>query len=116
MATMVGPAMNKSATHFLSVLILVSCATPNPRHDAAPDAPSKPAAPASASTAPQPDARADATPAHGVGDAPPAQDTADAGAQAQMIYTCPMHLEIQQAKPGRCPKCRMPLVLDEARP
>ncbi|MCL5428682.1 MAG: copper-translocating P-type ATPase [Chloroflexi bacterium] len=26
------------------------------------------------------------------------------------IYTCPMHPEVQQSKPGRCPKCGMTLV------
>lgn len=26
-----------------------------------------------------------------------------------MIYTCPMHPEIQQEKPGNCPKCGMTL-------
>jgi hypothetical protein len=26
------------------------------------------------------------------------------------IYTCPMHLEVQQDKPGKCPKCGMDLV------
>jgi FtsP/CotA-like multicopper oxidase with cupredoxin domain len=26
------------------------------------------------------------------------------------IYTCPMHPEVQQAKPGKCPKCGMTLV------
>src|SRR5690606_19831727 len=26
------------------------------------------------------------------------------------IYTCPMHPEIQQGKPGKCPKCGMALV------
>ncbi len=27
----------------------------------------------------------------------------------KVIYTCPMHLEIQQSKPGNCPKCGMTL-------
>jgi hypothetical protein len=27
------------------------------------------------------------------------------------IYTCPMHPEIKQDKPGNCPKCGMTLVL-----
>ncbi len=34
--------------------------------------------------------------------------TADAG-----TYTCPMHPEIRQAEPGRCPKCGMALVRSE---
>lgn len=28
------------------------------------------------------------------------------------MYTCPMHPEVRQDKPGRCPKCGMNLVLD----
>ncbi|MEX0610942.1 MAG: efflux RND transporter periplasmic adaptor subunit [Pirellulales bacterium] len=35
------------------------------------------------------------------------QQTAPGGA----IYTCPMHPQIRQPKPGRCPICSMPLVL-----
>jgi len=27
----------------------------------------------------------------------------------KIIYTCPMHPEVQQAGPGSCPKCRMAL-------
>jgi hypothetical protein len=26
------------------------------------------------------------------------------------VYTCPMHPEVRQSKPGRCPKCGMTLV------
>jgi Cu+-exporting ATPase len=33
--------------------------------------------------------------------APPVSDT--------MIYTCPMHPEVQQDHPGNCPKCGMTL-------
>src|SRR3989344_5957737 len=29
----------------------------------------------------------------------------------QMIYTCPMHLEIRQDRPGMCPECGMNLIL-----
>jgi len=29
---------------------------------------------------------------------------------ASFAYTCPMHPEIQQGKPGTCPKCGMTLV------
>lgn len=31
-------------------------------------------------------------------------------AEAQTIYTCPMHPEIRQHGPGRCPICKMNLV------
>ena len=27
----------------------------------------------------------------------------------KVVYTCPMHPEVQQAKPGNCPKCGMNL-------
>lgn len=30
-------------------------------------------------------------------------------------YTCPMHPEVQQEGPGKCPKCGMPLVPSEAK-
>jgi FtsP/CotA-like multicopper oxidase with cupredoxin domain len=30
--------------------------------------------------------------------------------QARIVYTCPMHPEIQQPGPGKCPKCGMTLV------
>lgn len=28
----------------------------------------------------------------------------------EKTYTCPMHSEIKQNKPGRCPKCGMKLI------
>ena len=31
------------------------------------------------------------------------------------VYTCPMHSEVQQNKPGSCPKCGMKLVETEAK-
>jgi hypothetical protein len=37
----------------------------------------------------------------------PATEAAEARAQD---YTCPMHPEVRQPEPGRCPKCGMPLV------
>ena len=30
--------------------------------------------------------------------------------QAKTVYTCPMHPEVIQGKPGKCPKCGMILV------
>lgn len=30
--------------------------------------------------------------------------------QAQTVYTCPMHPDVQAAQPGQCPKCGMSLV------
>lgn len=29
---------------------------------------------------------------------------------ATVVYTCPMHPEVQQGSPGKCPKCGMELV------
>lgn len=34
---------------------------------------------------------------------------------ATMVYTCPMHPDIQQSKPGMCPECGMHLVLVKAK-
>lgn len=33
--------------------------------------------------------------------------------KAQLIYTCPMHPEIQSKEPGNCPKCGMKLVAEK---
>ena len=38
-----------------------------------------------------------------------AQSTATAKGQSSLIYTCPMHPEVQSDKPGNCPKCGMRL-------
>ena len=35
---------------------------------------------------------------------------------AHSYHTCPMHPEIQQNRPGKCPKCGMDLVLKEGEP
>ncbi len=32
---------------------------------------------------------------------------------AGQVYTCPMHPEVTSDKPGKCPKCKMDLVLQE---
>jgi Heavy metal binding domain len=32
------------------------------------------------------------------------------GAEAADVYTCPMHPEVTDTKPSRCPKCKMKLV------
>ncbi len=29
---------------------------------------------------------------------------------AEVVYTCPMHPEVQEKEPGKCPKCGMDLV------
>ncbi|ATP55602.1 copper oxidase [Pedobacter ginsengisoli] len=35
--------------------------------------------------------------------------------QSRVIYTCPMHPEIQSNKPGNCPKCGMKLVVQKVK-
>jgi Cu+-exporting ATPase len=43
---------------------------------------------------------------------PPNDDAARARGEtdAGVVYTCPMHPEVQSSTPGRCPKCGMTLV------
>ncbi|MBZ0225958.1 MAG: copper-translocating P-type ATPase, partial [Comamonas sp.] len=36
--------------------------------------------------------------------------TASEAAHSDMFYVCPMHSEVRQKQPGRCPKCQMHLV------
>jgi rubrerythrin len=51
------------------------------------------------------------------GDAATAQASGTAGAETQaqqsVVYTCPMHPQVQQAQPGKCPICGMDLVKKE---
>jgi hypothetical protein len=35
--------------------------------------------------------------------------------QKPTVYTCPMHPEVRQPNPGKCPKCGMNLVPEGAR-
>ena len=39
---------------------------------------------------------------------------AQAPASAETYYTCPMHPEIREAKPGNCPICGMTLIKKSA--
>ena len=36
-------------------------------------------------------------------------ESVDKGKQASSTYTCPMHSEVRQSGPGKCPKCGMAL-------
>lgn len=38
------------------------------------------------------------------------------GTAASFAYTCPMHPEVKQGKPGTCPKCGMKLVEAQTKP
>lgn len=44
----------------------------------------------------------------------PAPDTSDT--KDKTIYTCPMHPEVRQNRPGKCPKCGMTLVPEKKPP
>lgn len=77
--------------------IAAACAqvTPiGPDHPAHADAPAAPLPPMSGLLA------ADA----------PANTSGAADSAATEIYTCPMHPEVTQRGPGKCPKCQMALV------
>jgi len=41
-----------------------------------------------------------------------AKDTDPKGTERR-VYTCPMHPEVRQDRPGTCPKCGMKLVPEE---
>ncbi len=49
------------------------------------------------------------SPSHQIGQSNQMQSNSE-GNQATTMYTCPMHPEVRQPKPGRCPKCGMDLV------
>jgi Cu(I)/Ag(I) efflux system membrane fusion protein len=76
--------------------------------DSEPDAPSAPSAPAPSSAPPAASTRpmrAPAAPAAAVRAAPSALPSAPAAG-----FSCPMHPEVHQATPGKCPICGMDLV------
>jgi hypothetical protein len=54
----------------------------------------------------------DAAPAP-AGEPPGTASNPDTGAKAQTVYTCPMHPEVRQDRPGKCPKCGMKLVREK---
>jgi rubrerythrin len=47
-------------------------------------------------------------------EASPATDTTDT--KDKTVYTCPMHPEVRQDRPGKCPKCGMTLVPEKKPP
>ena len=47
---------------------------------------------------------------------PTASPSASVGASGEAYFTCPMHPEIREAKPGQCPKCGMTLVKKSGAP
>jgi Cu+-exporting ATPase len=95
----------RAVTAALAALFLAGCAatTPAPRFSAvspadedAPEAGAPPPAPALAG---EPEAQA----------AGHEGQASSAATSAGERYACPMHPEVQQASPGSCPKCGMPL-------
>ncbi|HET9450250.1 MAG TPA: heavy metal-binding domain-containing protein [Aggregicoccus sp.] len=109
-----------------SVLALVSCAggrqpPPAQLDPSNPDAPE--AAPSAASTTLAPEAPpveepAEQPPAGAGGHEGHARHETEAGRAApdagSALYACPMHPEVTDTKPSRCPKCGMTLVLQKA--
>ena len=125
--------MSRAAHVFASCFVISACATEYARPISAREDPSDPTAPASAgsispflyesppvgeeagghgtgapASSPGPGALSD-------GGSPPSTDAGPHSmhggpADAGVIYTCPMHPEVQQPAPGRCPKCGMKLV------
>src|SRR5688572_29614407 len=109
--------MSKSlCAALLGGLVMVACATEKKQLPAALD-PSNPEAPESAA----PEVRLAQDPAIALSSHPPPADDRAAqqhGAAATVpapsdagvaLYTCPMHPEVMQSTPGRCPKCGMNL-------
>ena len=98
----------------LAVTVLgLSCVTEYSRRMSPADDPSNPSAPASAMS---PIALYETPPAdaaHGIHR--PKKPPAEPDAGTTTLYACPMHPEVQQTGPGRCPKCGMQLVPMEAR-
>lgn len=45
--------------------------------------------------------------------APEVFDQAMSAFQQSVVYTCPVHPEVQSSKPGKCPKCGMKLVVQK---
>ena len=39
----------------------------------------------------------------------------EARKNGEQVYVCPMHADVRETKPGRCPKCGMALVPEGAR-
>lgn len=109
----------------VGALGVVACAA-NPKRLPVTLDPSNPEAPQSAPPPTSSDLKT------GVGEADGVQDGADPHAQhrvqeetgavqgaekAQSVgYTCPMHPEVTQPEPGRCPKCGMTLVPMQSAP
>lgn len=89
----------------LFLFVAMACATPPPPRPAALD-PSNPEAP----EAPLPAAST------ALSDTPAAAPAAPPAPAKAGGYTCPMHPELVEPGPGRCPKCGMDLVPREAKP
>jgi len=43
----------------------------------------------------------------------PKNSAVESKSTEKVVYTCSMHPEVQSDKPGDCPKCGMPLVVQE---
>lgn len=105
------------------VALVAGCFSEPPRRPAAVD-PSNPSAPESAVSSPLASGASSvegsepATTEQAAAPAPAGSGAAPGSAQpapstkpgAGIMYTCPMHPDVTQSGPGRCPKCGMELV------
>lgn len=120
------PRYRSLAYTFPTLAVLVACFSEPPRRPAALD-PSNPNAPESAVISPSASSASSvegnepaATEHHHQAQAPApagsgkspgsAQPAPSAKPGAGTVYTCPMHPDVTQSAPGRCPKCGMELV------
>ncbi len=102
--------MKRRLSYLWLLLALGGCTAPailpplSPHHPASPDAAEGYIPPLSSTL----DSTA-AVPKVGEQEAPKHEHHGNQSAD-QEIYTCPMHPEVIQASPGKCPKCGMKLV------
>jgi len=111
--------MSIGKSMFLVYFVCFSgCAVPQKERRLSDEHPADPAAPEAqvrfpAGTTGQSEATGGTTaPSAGAAATRGAERTGDEGvAESQAaVYTCPMHPEVRQPRPGRCPKCGMTLV------
>lgn len=95
--------LNLLSSSFLLLALVPACVADPPQRPAALD-PSNPRAPES----PRTELVAMSSPSPMPASAP--EKAPSTKPDSTTVYTCPMHPEVRQPGPGRCPKCGMELV------